>query len=111
MRQLQAERAETLRMPGERFATYRCPAGHATVTAVVDGGRLPDTLGCRHPAPVCGEQATRDPGLSLAPDVPPVWEWHRPPAAQMLKIRRAGGALWAHVHAGGLILRRRRATP
>jgi hypothetical protein len=95
---------------------YVCPAGHRVITAAIDRGNLPDTLGCRHEPGHCGEQAVREAGplTDVPAELLPVrWEWHKPSAEQLSRFRNAGGPLWLHANRGGLVLRRRRrdATP
>jgi hypothetical protein len=105
MRRAIADRAQ---MDGRD--AYRCDkCGRYTVTVAVDKGATPDRLGCRTTSGCDGY------GVSLGMPHPwpegvptePRWEWYRPDAAALDRLRRAGGATWAHVEAGGLLIRRK----
>lgn len=116
VRQDAAARREIAHQPGaldaERLNAYRCPTcGKFTVTADVDDGTTPATLGCRA-TPGCTGMAyslgypDADRWPAAVPRTPG-WEWYAPDAAAMQRVRHQGGAMWAHVSAGGLMIRRR----
>jgi hypothetical protein len=89
---------------------YRCDkCQRYTVTLAVDAGDTPDRLGCRA-TPGCRGYGVSigypDPWPEGVPTVPE-WEWYRPDAAALDRIHKAGGDTWAHVEAGGLLIRRR----
>lgn len=81
-----------------------------TVTVDVDTGKVPGQVGCRATAGCDGyaHEVDRGDGAGRLPSpLVPRWEWYLPDGEQLDRLRAQGGKLWAHVHNGGMLLRRR----
>lgn len=85
---------------------YRCQAcGEAIVTINRVEGTTPFTLGCRATEGCTGRMTSSF--YRLPPDAPePTWEWYRPGANKLRRLKRRDPATADHVERGGLLLRK-----
>jgi hypothetical protein len=90
---------------GRRNA-YGCQGcGGVIVTINRDEGVTPMFLRCRMPDS-CGEMMAST-WYQLPPDAPePSWEWYRPSASALRRLKRRDPATADYVERGGLLLRR-----
>jgi hypothetical protein len=109
MRRQAAARAVVVHRADEPCLTYTCPTcGADTITAVVDPGTPPDRVRCMTTPECTGHAVTDLDAPRTVPDTAAAWEWYKPDTKMIAAVRAKGGPLWAHVAAGGMMLRHRR---
>lgn len=96
-------------LPGRRVLYLCTTCSGWTCTVTVDDGPTLTGIRCRTSVACPGTATYQGHPTPWPPDAPthPGWEWYRPDVVDLDAIQRAGGPLWQHVTAGGLLLRAR----